>query len=122
MNFPSVMYFWEAQRSYGARVHMIRSDDGITVPTERLLDAIDERTLVVPISHVIFRSAYVNDARAIIEKAHQVGAHVVLDTFQSLGSVPVDVQALNVDFACGGVRTWRTSTCARTLALSWNRS
>ena len=77
---------------------------------------------------MIFRSAYVNDARAIIEKAHQVGAHVVLDTFQSLGSVPVDVQALNVDFACGGVlgfavdRAWRTSTCARTLALSWNRS
>jgi kynureninase len=100
------MYFWEAQRPCGARVHMIKSDDGITVPTERLLDAIDERTLVVPISHVIFRSAYVNDARAIIEKAHRVGAHVVLDTFQSLGSVPVDVQALNVDFACGGVLKW----------------
>ena len=106
LNFPSVMYFWEAQRRYGARVHMIKSDDGITVPTERLTDAIDERTLVVPISHVIFRSAYVNYARAIIEKAHQVGAHVVLDTFQSLGSVPVDVQALNVDFACGGVLKW----------------
>ena len=106
LNFPSVMYFWEAQRRYGARVHMIKSDDGITVPTERLLHAIDERTLVVPISHVIFRSAYVNDARAIIEKAHQVGAHVVLDTFQSLGTVPVDVQVLNVDFACGGVLKW----------------
>jgi kynureninase len=106
MNFPSVMYFWEAQRPYGARVHMIKTDDGITVPTERLMDAIDERTLVVPISHVIFRSSYVNDARALIEKAHKVGAHVVLDTYQSLGSVPVDVQALNVDFACGGVLKW----------------
>ena len=106
MNFPSVMYFWEAQRPYGARVHMIKTNDGITVPTERLLDAIDERTLVVPISHVIFRSSYINDARAVIEKAHQVGAHVVLDTFQSLGTVPVDVLALNVDFACGGVLKW----------------
>jgi kynureninase len=106
MNFPSLMYFWEAQRPYGACVHMIKTDDGITVPTERLMDAIDERTLVVPISHVIFRSSYVNDARAIIEKAHQVGAHVVLDTFQSLGSVPVDVKSLNVDFACGGVLKW----------------
>jgi kynureninase len=106
MNFPSVMYFWEAQRAYGARVHMVKTDDGITVPTERLLDAIDEETLLVPISHVIFRSAYINDAKAIIEKAHKVGAHVVLDTFQSLGTVPVDVQALNTDFACGGVLKW----------------
>jgi len=106
MNFPSVMYFWEAQRPYGVHVDMIKTDDGITVPTERLVDAIDERTLLVPISHVIFRSSYVNDARAIIEKAHKVGAHVVLDTFQSLGSVPVDVQSLNVGFACGGVLKW----------------
>src|SRR5215467_2526961 len=106
LNFPSVMYFWEAQRQYGARVHMVKTDDGITVPGERLLGAIDETTLLVPISHVIFRSAYINDAAAIIEKAHRVGAHVVLDTFQSLGSVPVDVQGLNVDFACGGVLKW----------------
>ena len=106
MNFPSVMYFWDSQRQYGARVHMVKTDDGITVPTERLLDAIDESTLLVPISHVIFRSAYINDATAVIEKAHRVGAHVVLDTFQSLGTVPVDVQALNVDFACGGVLKW----------------
>ena len=106
MNFPSVMYFWEAQRAYGAQVHMVKTDDGITVPTERLLDAIDERTLIVPISHVIFRSAYINDAKAIIDKAHKVGALVVLDTFQSLGTVPVDVQSLNADFACGGVLKW----------------
>src|SRR5579863_2782663 len=106
LNFPSVMYFWEAQRAYGARVQMVRTDDRITVPTERLLDAIDETTLLVPISHVIFRSSYVQDARAIIEKAHRVGAHVVLDTYQSLGAVPVDVQKLDTDFACGGVLKW----------------
>jgi kynureninase len=107
LNFPSVMYFWEAQRSRGARVHMVRTEDGIEVPTERLLDAIDEETLLVPVSHVIFRSSYINDAEAICEKAHRVGAHVILDTFQSLGSgVPVDVQKLNVDFACGGVLKW----------------
>jgi Selenocysteine lyase len=106
MNFPSVMYFWEAQHALGAQVHMVKTDDGITVPTDRLLDAIDEHTLLVPISHVVFRSAYINDAKAIVDKAHKVGAHVVLDTFQSLGTVPVDVQALNVDFACGGVLKW----------------
>jgi len=106
MNFPSVMYFWEAQRANGARVHMVKTDDGITVPTERLLDAIDEETLLVPVSHVIFRSAYINDAKAIIDKAHKIGAYVVLDTFQSLGTVPVDVQELNADFLCGGVLKW----------------
>jgi kynureninase len=106
MNFPSVMYFWEAQQPLGARVHMVKTDDGITVPVERMLDAIDDTTLLVPMSHVIFRSAYIQDARAIIEKAHRVGAHVVLDMFQSLGTVPVDVQGLGTDFACGGVLKW----------------
>ncbi len=106
LNFPSVMYFWEAQRANGARVNMVKTDDGIHVPTQRVLDAIDEDTLLVPVSHVIFRSSYINDAKAIIEKAHKVGALVVLDTFQSLGTVPVDVQALNVDFTCGGVLKW----------------
>src|SRR5215467_1203205 len=106
MNFPSIMYFWEAQRSRGARVHMVRTDDGVHVPTERLLEAIDEETLLVPISHVVFRSSFIKDVKAITEKAHRVGAHVVMDCFQSLGNVPVDVQALNVDFAVGGVLKW----------------
>lgn len=106
LNFPSVMYFWEAQRSRGARVHMVKTEDGIHVPAERLLEAIDETTLLVPVSHVIFRSAYINDARAIVERAHKVGAHVLLDTFQSLGTVPVDVCELEVDFVCGGVLKW----------------
>jgi len=106
MNFPSVMYFWEAQRAHGARVHMVPTDDGIHVPLERLLDAIDEETLLVPFSHVCFRSSYIQDAKAIIEKAHKVGALVVLDAFQSLGTVPVDVTALNADFATGGVLKW----------------
>jgi kynureninase len=105
MNFPSVMYFWEAQRPLGARVQMVKTD-GISVPTERLLEAIDEQTLIVPVSHVLFRSAYINDAAAIVEKAHRVGAYVMLDTFHSAGTMPVDVQKLNVDFACGGVLKW----------------
>ena len=106
MNFPSVMYFWENQRTHGACVHMVPTDDGITVPLDRLLDAIDEETLIVPISHVIFRSSFIQDAKAIIDKAHKVGAVVLLDTFQSLGCVPLDVQALNVDFVTGGVLKW----------------
>lgn len=106
LNFPSLMYFWEAQRARGARVHMITTDDGIHVPTERLLEAIDDNTLIVPISHVIFRSAYIQDVRAVVEKAHKHGAYVLLDSFQALGTVPFDVRELEVDFVCGGVLKW----------------
>lgn len=106
LNFPSVMYFWQAQRERGARVQMVHCDDGIHVDTEGLLDAIDEQTLLVPISHVVFRSAFIQDVEAIVRRAHQVGAYVLLDCFQSTGTVPVDVRALNVDFACGGVLKW----------------
>src|SRR5262249_44757832 len=91
MNFPSILYFLEGQRARGARVHMVRTDDGVHVPTERMLEAIDEETLLVPISHVVFRSSYIKDVKAIVKKAHSVGARVVLDCFQSLGNVPVDV-------------------------------
>ena len=106
MNFPSVMYFWEAQQSRGARVHMVKTDGGIHVPTERMVDAIDDETLLVPMSHVVFRSAYIQDVRAIVEKAHRVGALVLLDSFQALGTVPFDVQELDVDFCTGGVLKW----------------
>lgn len=106
LNFPSIMYFWEAQRSRGARVHMVRNDDTVHVNTERLLDAIDEETLLVPFSHVIFRSAFIQDVEAIVEKAHRVGAYVLLDSFQATGTIPFDVQELNVDFCTGGVLKW----------------
>ena len=105
LNFPSVMYFWEAQRQRGARIHMVPTD-GVHVDTQRMLDAIDDETLVVPMSHVIFRSSYIQDAAAIIERAHRVGAVVLLDSFQAAGSIPIDVQALNADFVTGGVLKW----------------
>ncbi len=107
LNFPSVMYVYEAHARTGRlRIETVKSDDGITVPLERMLAAIDEETLLVPISHVLFKSAYLQDARAIIERAHEVGAMVVLDTYQSAGTVPFSVKDLNVDFACGGSVKW----------------
>jgi kynureninase len=95
-NFPSVLYFYAAQR--GLRLE--------TVPVERLADAIDGETLLVPTSHVLFKSSYLQDARRIVEKAHQVGAHVILDVFQSAGVVPFSVADLGVDFAVGGCLKW----------------
>jgi len=107
LNFPSVMYVYEAHaRGGNLRIETVKSDDGITVPLERMLAAIDEETLLVPFSHVLFKSAFLQDARAITERAHEVGAMVVLDTYQSAGTVPFSVKDLNVDFATGGSVKW----------------
>ena len=107
LNFPSVMYVYEAHaRDHGLRIETVKSDDGITVPLERLLAAIDEETLLVPISHVLFKSAFLQDAKAITERAHKVGAMVVLDTYQSAGTVPFSVRDLQVEFATGGSVKW----------------
>jgi len=107
LNFPSVMYVYEAHaRAHGLHIEKVKSDDGMTVPTERMLSAIDENTLLVPISHVLYKSAFLQDAKAITERAHKVGAMVVLDTYQSAGTVPFSVKDLQVDFATGGSVKW----------------
>ena len=107
LNFPSVMYVYEAHaRAHGLRIETVKSDDGITVPLARMLAAIDEETLLVPISHVLFKSAFLQDAQAITERAHEAGAMVVLDTYQSAGTVPFSVKDLQVDFATGGSVKW----------------
>jgi kynureninase len=106
LEFPSIVYFYLEQRRRGARVEIVKSQDGIHAPLERLLAAIDETTLLVPISLVLFRSSAIVDARAIIERAHRVGAHVILDCFQAAGTMPIDLRALETDFAVGGVLKW----------------
>jgi kynureninase len=106
MEFPSILYFYQEQQRRGARVEIVKSEDGIRVPLEKLLAAIDESTLLVPISHVLFRSACIQDARAIIERAHRVGARVILDCFQAAGTVPLNLHELETDFAVGGVLKW----------------
>ncbi|MGB7621778.1 MAG: aminotransferase class V-fold PLP-dependent enzyme [Terriglobia bacterium] len=106
MNFPSVMYLYQQATRRGARFVTVPSPDGIHTPTELMLTAIDEETLLVPISHVIFKSAYIQDVRRIIDQAHQVGALVILDVYQSAGILPIDVKALNVDVVIGGCLKW----------------
>src|SRR5437016_5546269 len=107
LNFPSVMYVYEAHaREHGLQIETVKSDDGITVPLDRMLSAIDEETLLVPISHVLYKSAFLQDAQTITERAHEVGAMVVLDTYQSAGTVPFSVKDSQVDFATGGSVKW----------------
>lgn len=106
LNFPSIIYLYRQQERRGARLHLVPSHDGITVPLDDLLEAIDETTLLVPISHVIFKSAFVQDVEKIVQRAHEVGAHVVLDVYQSTGVMPVELQKWDVDFAVGGTLKW----------------
>jgi kynureninase len=96
-NFPSVRYLYQAQPEL--EVVVVEDDRAI-------VDAIDERTLLVPISHVLFKTAEIQDVEPIVRRAHEVGAYVVLDAYQSAGVVPLDVTALGVDFATGGSVKW----------------
>jgi kynureninase len=106
MDFPSDVYVLKQWLPAQTEVVMIESHDGIVIDTDELLDAIDERTRLVSLSHVLFRSAYIMPAQAIIEKAHRVGAQVLLNGYHSVGIIPVDVTALAVDFYIGGVLKW----------------
>ena len=106
LEFPSNIYLFNGFRRYGAEIAIVPSDDGMRTNLQRLLDAIDEQTVLVPLSLVLFRSSYIQDARAVIDKAHRVGARVVLDIYQAAGVIPVDLQALGADFAVGGSVKW----------------
>lgn len=107
LDFPSVRYVYDqlAPR-LGATVVVVPSEDGVSVDEERLMAEVDERTALVAISHVLFRSAYVMDVEAICRHAHEVGAVVSLDAFHSVGVIPVDVKRIGADFLTGGVLKW----------------
>src|SRR6476660_966960 len=96
-NFPSVRYLYQAQ----PQLEVVAVEDDAAV-----VEAIDERTLLVPISHVLFKNGEIQDIEPIVRRAHEVGALVVLDCYQSAGVIPFDVTALDVDFALGGSAKW----------------
>ena len=106
LNFPSNDYVYHGLERLGARIVSVTSTDGITVPLQHILEAIDRQTQLVSISHVAFRSSSLLDLAAISKRAHEVGAYIVADLYQSAGIVPVDVTALGVDFATGGSVKW----------------
>ncbi len=103
LEWPGSHYLWKEHGRYGAEPLVVASDgDGVHLDSTRLVDAIDERTALVAISHVLFRSSTLVDVRPVVERAHAVGALVLLDAYQSAGSMPVGVTDLDVDFCVGG--------------------
>jgi kynureninase len=106
MDFPSMVYLYRAQQAAGFELRIVPAEDDLTVSTDRMLEAIDESTAVVAFSHVLFRTSYIMDADAIVRRAREVGATTILDTYQSAGIIPVDVDSIGVDFAVGGCLKW----------------
>ena len=106
LDFPSDVYALRRWLPSGMRLHMIRSRDGIHIDIDELLHAIDDRTRLVSVSHVLFRSAFIMPAREITAKAHQVGAEVAFNGYHSVGVIPVDVSGWGVDYYIGGTLKW----------------
>jgi selenocysteine lyase/cysteine desulfurase len=101
--FPTIGQIWHAQEPLGARVvHVPAAPDG-TIPLERFAEAIDERTALVAVTHVCFRNGSRNDVQGVVELAHARGALVLVDAYQAVGSIPIDVKALGSDFLAAGV-------------------
>lgn len=106
MHFPSILYAVEQLKLRGAEVVVVPTDDGVTIDTQRLVDAIDDRTAFVNVSHVLFKSAYIQDVGAISDRAREVGAITIVDGYQSVGTIPVDVAELGLDVYIGGCLKW----------------
>ena len=106
LHFPSILYLLDGLRALGAEVVVVPTSDGVQVETQRVIDAIDDRTAIVNLSHVLFKSSYVHEIFAIAERARSVGALTVIDGYQAVGAIPVDVRGLGLDVYIGGCLKW----------------
>lgn len=103
-NFPTNHYFWSAQE--GIEVVRVASPDGVTIPTEHVLREIDDRTLAVVVDHGIYVTGWLQDVPAIVREAARHGAQVIVDAYQTVGCVPIDVRAWGADYLVGGAHKW----------------
>ncbi|MEW6281072.1 MAG: aminotransferase class V-fold PLP-dependent enzyme [Candidatus Eremiobacterota bacterium] len=106
LEFTTTYPFWRSQESHGARLVVVPSPDGISVPVERLVEALDDETILVLSSHVYFRSGAVQDLAAVARAAHRVGAYCLGDGYQAAGTLPVNLTELGLDFYVGGCHKW----------------
>ncbi len=105
-DFPSTIYLYRAHEAAGFEVTIVPAEPDLTVRLDRVLGAIDQHTALVSLSHVLFKTSFIMDPAPIVARAHDQGALVLLDGYQSAGIIPVDVITLNVDFFVGGCLKW----------------
>jgi kynureninase len=106
LDFPTVAYQWLARQPSGVEVVVVESPDGISVPVDFIASAVDEKTALVATSHVFFTTGAIQDIRAIADVAHAKGAMCLIDAYQSVGQLPIDVHDTGVDFLCAGGLKW----------------
>jgi kynureninase len=106
LDFPTVAYQWLARAGEGIELVMVESPDGISLPVEAIARAVDDRTALVATSHVWYATGAIQDVAAVADAAHRRGALLLVDGYQAAGQLPVDVQALDVDFYCSGGLKW----------------
>ena len=106
LDFPTVSYQWLARERHGIEVEIVESADGVTIPLDRLVDAIDDRTALVATSHVYFTTGAIQDLHALADAAHAHGAYCYVDAYQSVGQIPLDVHDSGVDFLSAGGLKW----------------
>lgn len=106
MHFPSILYLLGEQASRGFEIEVVPSVDGLKIDAGRLIAALDERTAAVCVAHVLFKSAFIHDVAAIAARASEVGALVIVDGYQAVGTIPVDVGAIGADVYIGGCLKW----------------
>jgi kynureninase len=106
LQFPSLTYVWREWERYGAVMRIVESDDGRTIPTERIVDAIGDRTALVVISHAYYVSGALADIGAISRRCRETGALLCVDAYQTTGIVPYDVRELELDMVTGGSHKW----------------
>jgi len=100
--FPTIGQIVHAQELIGTKVEHVPASPDVTIPLDRLAEAIDDETALVAITHVCFRNGSKTDVKEVVKLAHEAGALVLLDSFQAVGAVPIDVRNLEVDFVAGG--------------------
>jgi kynureninase len=106
LQFPSLTYVWTAWERYGARVRVVDSPDGRTIPTQKIMDAITKRTAIAVLSHAYYVSGAIADVRAIQAHCRKVGALLCVDAYQTTGIYPYDVRAWDLDIVTGGSHKW----------------
>src|SRR5438876_6585739 len=106
LDFPTVAYQWLAKRGRGVELVVVESPDQVSVPVEAIARAIDDRTALVATSHVYFTSGAIQDIKRVADAAHARGALCLIDAYQAVGQVPVDVRAAGVDVLTAGGLKW----------------
>jgi kynureninase len=106
MDFPTNHYVWRAQERIGAKIDVVPSPDGIRIEAEDFLTRIDDQTVIINTNRVLFESSWIMDLPPIIDRAHEMGALILVDDFHGSGMVPVDVHELGIDLLVSGALKW----------------